>query len=58
METNERLTAMNMSPLKILCIVLWIVSVYFAITTGVWKDPTYLMIASFATLSVWAGVIP
>lgn len=47
-----------MSPLKIIAIVLYVASVFFAITTGVYLDPTYLMVTAFATLAVWGGVIP
>jgi hypothetical protein len=47
-----------MSILKLIAIVLFILSTVVAIMTGQALNPLWLMVASFAVLAVFSGVIP
>ena len=47
-----------MSPLKIVAIIIFCLSVYIAVTTGQGLNAVWLMLTSFAVLSVFGGVIP
>ena len=47
-----------MSPLKIVAIVLFVISVVLAVMGHSFLDPLYLMVSAFAVLAVFGGVIP
>jgi hypothetical protein len=49
---------MTISILRLIAIVLFLLSVVVAIMTGQALNPLWLMVASFAVLTVFAGVIP